>query len=281
MTPEEWLGFIPSIARQVRDGSRYLVLRAGQGAEDIGAAEQALQRSLPTHLKQAILDHEGQSAWSLLETLASLLTPGEDPLRLTPTGKLTAHLFPTLAHVLESITEWAVFFDVDTPERSLLGGTRPALRPPTQQPPSARDTSWACYLPVGSEALRDEERQADVQFSPQMQQFYLLTGGGLDDVTWPYVSWVGTLMRGELYESIYGLEEVQEQLHLPEELLHLLQDYVELLVTVVGDSYGFFANEPHQRDEYHIYEWLTHKQQFVPVAEDFSAFVERVLMRRW
>lgn len=202
----------------------------------------------------------------MLETLADNLTPGEDPLRLTPTGKPTAHLFPTLVRVLESVTDWAVFFDVDKPERSLIGGVRPAQR--TQD--------WACYLPVGSEALRAEERQTGACLSPQMQQFYLLMGGAPDNVT-PYVTGVQDMMRGGLYESIYGLDEVQEQLQLPEELLHLLQDWVELTYTIDGDSFGFFASEPRRGDEYHIYQWITDKQQFAPLAEDFSEFIELLL----
>lgn len=276
MTPEEWLKFIPSIARHVGEGSRYLVLRAEQGAEDIGAAEQAFRHSLPAYLKQALLANEGKSAWSLLETLAGLLTPGVDPLRLTPTGKPTAHLFPTLVHLLEAASEWAVFLDVDTPERSLIGGACP-----TQRPLVAWATSWASYVPMGSEALRAEEQQAGVKLSPQMQQFSLLVGGAPDNVTCPYVSGVHDLLRGELYESIYGLQEVQEQLELPEEVLQLLQDWVELTYTIDGDSFGFFASEPRRGEEYHIYQWLTHQQQFAPLAEDFSAFVEGILTRRW
>lgn len=272
MNHEEWLGFIPSIARRVERGSRYLVLRSGQGAEDIAAAEQTLQSSLPAHLKRALLDNEGQSAWSLLETLAGLLTPGGDPLRLTPTGRPTRLLFPTLVHVLEGVTEWAVFFDVDTPERSLIGGTRPAQRP----------DDWACYLPMGSEALRVEEQQAGTKLSPQMQQLYLLISGTPDSATWPYVSGVQDLMRGELYASIYGLEEVQEQLQLPEELLRLLRDWMELTYTISeGDSFGFFASEPRQGNEYHIFQWLTEVQRFAPLAEDFSEFIELLLTGRY
>lgn len=275
MNHEEWLQFIPSVADNVKWRSRYLVLRAGQEAEDIAAAEQALQRSLPAHLKQALLTNEGKSAWSLLETLAGLLIPGEDPLRLTPTGTPTAHLFPTLFHVLDAAKEWAVFFNVRTPEHSLLGGTRPA-----QEPLDAWATSWACYLPVGSEMLRAWEQQAGVQFSPQMQQLYLLMPGGLDAATWPVVWRPDWLIRGELYKAVYSLEEVQEQLQLPEELLHLLQDFVGLASTN-GNSYGFFASEPRQGDEYHIYQWLSRELQFAPLAQDFGAFIELITTDQW
>ncbi len=288
MTPEEWLKYIPSVARRVGRGTRWLVLRSSHGVEDITLAETTLQHDLPPLIKTALLGNGGASAQALLETFARLLNPTKQPAQLMPTGQPNERLFSALVDVLKEAKEWAIFLDVQAFSRSFIGGVRPVSPSSPSRPRSEYTRSWACYVPISFNELLEWGQQFRIPLSPQMRQFYTFVGGALDEYTWPSVYGLDRLRRGDLYEGLY--RNLQQQLLLPEEKVQRLQDFVVLSDSVTGDSAGFFPSsqgellperEENPIKEYPIYEWVAESAEFSPLANTFSEFIELLLSGEW